>query len=336
MADEKLLIVNSKTSLINIMTISKETKIGILALISFVILYLGFNFLKGKDFFTQENKYVVIFDNVEGLTAANQVSLSGMKVGRVKQVELLYDQANKVKVTLSIRKDLQLPAGTQAILASDGLLGGKLIKIKMGRLGRETIQDGGSLVASSETGVTDLLKEKALPLIQNLDSLTKSLRYVSKSFEGTGLLVNGFVRNSDRSLSTLSNSLNGTILENRNNLAGISSNMKTLSGNLIETERSIKPLIGKFNTMADSLNALKIGQALATTQKSLEGLQKIMQGLEAGQGSMGKLIKDDSLYSNLNRSLADLDKLLIDFRVAPKRYVHLSVFGKKNTPPVIK
>ena len=88
--------------------------------------------------------------------------------------------------------------------------------------------------------------------------------------------------------------------------------------------------------MADSLNALKIGQALATTQKSLEGLQKIMQGLEAGQGSMGKLIKDDSLYSNLNRSLADLDKLLIDFRLAPKRYVHLSVFGKKNTPPVVK
>lgn len=316
-----------------LMNISKETKIGILAITSFAILYLGFNFLKGKDFFTQETKYYVVFNDVQGLTAANQVSLSGMKIGQVKDVTLMKGESNKVKVTIAIRKDLQLPEGTKAVLASDGLLGGKLIRIEMGKLSGKFIEDGGKLVSSSETGITDLLKEKALPLIQNLDSLTKSLRVVAKSFEGTGLVVNGFVKNSDRSLTSLTSSLNSTITENRTNLAGISANMKTLSGNLIETEKSLKPLIGKFNTMADSLNALKIGQAVATTQKSLEGLQRIMLGIEKGQGSMGKLLKDDSLYTNLNRSVADLDKLLIDFRLAPKRYVNISVFGGKKTPP---
>ncbi|MET3125285.1 phospholipid/cholesterol/gamma-HCH transport system substrate-binding protein [Arcicella rosea] len=317
------------------MNISKETKIGILAITTFVILYLGFNFLKGQDFFTQENKYVVIYKDVQGLTAANQVSLSGMKIGQVKAVELIKGENNQVKVVISIRKDLQLPEGTKAVLASDGLLGGKLIRIEMGKLSGKFIEDGGNLVASSETGVTDLLKEKALPLIQNLDSLTKSLRIVAKSFENTGVVVNGFVKNSDRSVGVLTSSLNATINENRNNLAGISANMKTLSGNLIETEKSLKPLIGKFNTMADSLNALKISEAVATTQKSLEGLQRIMQGIEKGQGSMGKLLKDDSLYTNLNRSVADLDKLLIDFRLAPKRYVNISVFGGKKTPPPV-
>lgn len=317
------------------MNISKETKIGILAITTFVILYLGFNFLKGQDFFTQENKYVVIYKDVQGLTAANQVSLSGMKIGQVKAVELIKGENNQVKVVISIRKDLQLPEGTKAVLASDGLLGGKLIRIEMGKLSGKFIEDGGNLVASSETGVTDLLKEKALPLIQNLDSLTKSLRIVAQSFENTGVVVNGFVKNSDRSVGVLTSSLNATINENRNNLAGISANMKTLSGNLIETEKSLKPLIGKFNTMADSLNALKISEAVATTQKSLEGLQRIMQGIEKGQGSMGKLLKDDSLYTNLNRSVADLDKLLIDFRLAPKRYVNISVFGGKKTPPPV-
>ena len=317
------------------MNISKETKIGILAITTFVILYLGFNFLKGQDFFTQENKYVVIYKDVQGLTAANQVSLSGMKIGQVKAVELIKGENNQVKVVISIRKDLQLPEGTKAVLASDGLLGGKLIRIEMGKLSGKFIEDGGNLVASSETGVTDLLKEKALPLIQNLDSLTKSLRIVAKSFENTGVVVNGFVKNSDRSVGVLTSSLNATINENRNNLAGISANMKTLSGNLIETEKSLKPLIGKFNTMADSLNALKISEAVATTQKSLEGLQRIMQGIEKGQGSMGKLLKDDSLYTNLNRSVADLDKLLIDFRLAPKRYLNISVFGGKKTPPPV-
>ncbi len=317
------------------MNISKETKIGILALTTFVILYLGFNFLKGQDFFTQENKYVVIYKDVQGLTAANQVSLSGMKIGQVKAVELIKGENNQVKVIISIRKDLQLPEGTKAVLASDGLLGGKLIRIEMGKFTGKFIDDGGNLIASSETGVTDLLKEKALPLIQNLDSLTKSLRIVAKSFENTGVVVNGFVKNSDRSVGVLTSSLNATINENRNNLAGISANMKTLSGNLIETEKSLKPLIGKFNTMADSLNALKISEAVATTQKSLEGLQRIMLGIEKGQGSMGKLLKDDSLYTNLNRSVADLDKLLIDFRLAPKRYVNISVFGGKKTPPPV-
>ena len=316
------------------MTISKETKVGLLALISFVILYLGFNFLKGKDFFSPENQYFVIYKNVEGLTAANQVSLSGMKVGQVKKVELI--AGNQVKVTLAIRKDLPLPEGTQAILSSDGLLGGKLVRLHMGQ-GAKNIAAGGSLTPMSETGISDLIKEKALPLINNLDSLTRSLRVVTKSFEATGSSVNGLIKNTDKTVSSLGGTMNSTIAENRASLAGITANMKSLTGNLIETEKSLKPLIGKFSSMADSLNALKISQAVATTQKSLEGLQRIMSGIESGQGSMGKLLKDDSLYSNINRSLADLDKLLIDFRLAPRRYVNLSIFGKKTTePPMVK
>lgn len=316
------------------MTISKETKIGLLAIISFITLYLGFNFLKGNDFFSPENQYVVVYKNVEGLTAANQVSLSGTKVGQVKKVELIAE--NQVKVTLSIRKDLLLPVGTKAILSSDGLLGGKLVRLEMGK-GNGIIPVGGLLKSTSETGISDLIKEQALPLLHNLDSLTLSLRVITKSFEATGYSVNGLIKNTDKTVSTLGSTMSSTIAENRISLAGISSNLKTLSGNLIETEKSIKPLIGKFSSMADSLNALKISQAVATTQKSLEGLQRIMVGIETGQGSMGKLLKDDSLYSNINRSLADLDKLLIDFRLAPRRYVNLSIFGKKTTePPMVK
>jgi phospholipid/cholesterol/gamma-HCH transport system substrate-binding protein len=316
------------------MTISKETKVGILALVSFVILYLGFNFLKGRDFFSAENKYTVIYDNVEGLTAANQVSVSGMKVGQVKKVELI--AGNKVQVTLSIRKDLPLPVDTKALLSSDGLLGGKLIRLEMGKSSK-MLDNEGIMIAGRETGISDLIKEKALPLLRNLDSLTFSLRIVTKSFESTGSSVNGLVKNTDRTVVTLGASLNSTIAENKINLAGITANMKSLSANLIETERSLKPLIGKFSSIADSLSALKVSQALATTQKSLEGLQRIMAGIEAGQGSAGKLLKDDSLYTNLNRSVADLDKLLIDFRLAPRRYVNVSIFGnKKADPPAVK
>ena len=316
------------------MTISKETKVGIFALVSFVILYLGFNFLKGKDFFSSQNKYTVIYDNVEGLTVANQVSVSGMKVGQVKIVELM--AGNKVKVTLVIRKDLPLPIDTKAILSSDGLLGGKLIRLEMGKANK-VLANEGRILSGRETGISDLIKEQALPLLHNLDSLTLSLRVVTKSFEATGSSVNGLVKNTDKTISTLAGTVGSTIAENRTSLAGITANMKALSGNLIETERSLKPLIGKFSSIADSLNALKISQAVATTQRSLEGLHRIMLGIESGQGSMGKLLKDDSLYSNINRSVANLDKLLIDFRLAPRRYVNVSIFGgKKADPPTVK
>ena len=268
------------------------------------------------------------------LTPANQVSLSGMKVGQVKSIELI--PGNKVKVTLVIRKDLSLPIDTKAVLSSDGLLGGKLIRLEMGKTNKY-VENEGTLLTGRETGISDLIKEKALPLLQNLDSLTLSLRIVTKSFEATGSSVNGLVKNTDKTISTLGGTLGTTITENRESLAGITSNMKALSGNLIETEKSLKPLIGKFSSIADSLNALKISQAVATTQRSLEGLHRIMLGIESGQGSVGKLLKDDSLYSNINRSLADLDKLLIDFRLAPRRYVNVSIFGnKKADPPMVK
>ncbi|WP_044173107.1 MlaD family protein [Flectobacillus major] len=316
------------------MNISKEAKVGILALVSFSALYLGFNFLKGSAFFSSENTYTVIYTDVQGLVPSSQVALSGMKVGQVKDVVLLNDAGHKVKVVLSIRKDLSIPAGTKAVLASDGLLGGKLIRLDMGQ--GAALADGGILAGASETGITDILKEKALPTLTHADSLMRTLRTVAEGFKGTSAALNALLKNSNTTVTTLGTSLNSTLADNKANLNGITANLKVLSGNLVETEKQFKPLLGKFNKMADSLNALKVNQALATTQKSLDELQKVLAGIQAGNGTIGKMLKDDSLYTNLNRTMVDLDKLLVDFRLAPKRYVHLSVFGKKATPPVVK
>ena len=316
------------------MNISKEAKVGILAIISFTALYLGFNFLKGSSFFSPEKTYYVNFNDVQGLVPSSQVALSGLKVGIVKDVILQNDAQHSIKVILSIRKDLVIPKGTKAILASDGLLGGKLIRLEMGS--GPALTDGGKLIGTLEIGLTDVLKEKALPALNHVDSLLITLKTVVAGFQSTSAALNILLKNSNSTITTLGTSMNSTIAENRSNLNGITGNLKTLSGNLVETEKQFKPLLGKFNKMADSLNALKINQALASTQKSLDDLQKVMAGIQAGQGSLGKILKDDSLYTNLNKTMVDLDKLLIDFRLAPKRYVNISVFGKKTPPPVVK
>ncbi|RXK48182.1 MlaD family protein [Aquirufa rosea] len=310
---------------------SNELKVGFLALIAFLILYFGFNFLKGNDVFSSSRIYYVEYDNVDGLLVSNQVMVNGIEVGKVKAVTLQAEKGNKILVTLRLSKDLVVPDKTQAILMDGALLGGKIIRLELA--GKGALPEESFIPGSLEVGVTSLLKERAIPVISNADSLLISFRQISKKFEHTGSYLNELIKNSNTTVTGLNSSVNGVVEDNRNNIAQISANLKTLSQSLVETEKQFKPILVKFNTVADSLQALQLGRTIHEANLALESIQKIVAGLEKGQGSAGKILKNDSLYVSLNKTLLDLDKLLIDFRLKPKRYVNISVFGKKDTPP---
>jgi phospholipid/cholesterol/gamma-HCH transport system substrate-binding protein len=300
-------------------------------LLAFLILYFGFNFLKGNDVFSTARVYYVEYDNVDGLMVSNQVMVNGIEVGKVKRVEILPEKANKILVTLRLSQDIVIPDKTVAVLSDGALLGGKIIRLRLE--GKGNLAEDSFLKGETEVGVTALLKERAIPVIANADSLLVSFRQISNKFDHTGTYLNTLLKTSNETVSNINGSVNGIVADNKANIAQISSNMKTLSTDLIETEKQLRPLLTKFNTVADSLNALKIGQTLKEVDATVISLKKIVQGLERGEGTAGKLIKNDSLYLGLNKTIVDLDKLLLDFRLQPKRYIGISVFGKKNTPP---
>ena len=310
---------------------SNELKVGFLALLAFLILYFGFNFLKGNDVFSTARIYYVEYENVDGLMVSNQVMVNGIEVGKVKKVEIQPAKANKILVTLRLSQDIVIPDKTVAVLSDGALLGGKIIRLRLE--GKGNLVEDSFLKGETEVGVTALLKERAIPVIANADSLLVSFRQISNKFDHTGTYLNTLLKTSNETVSNINGSVNGIVADNRANIAQISSNMKTLSIDLIETEKQLRPLLTKFNTVADSLNALKIGKTLKEVDATVYSLKKIVQGLERGEGTAGKLIKNDSLYLGLNKTLVDLDKLLLDFRLQPKRYIGISVFGKKNTPP---
>lgn len=310
---------------------SNELKVGFLALITFLILYFGFNFLKGNDLFTRSNLYYVEYDNVDGLQVSNPVMMNGIEVGKVKEVKLQPDKSNRILVTLRLNKDLHLKDQTSVVLADGALLGGKIILINLA--GTKELPEGSFINGTTEIGLTNLLKERAIPVISNADSLLVSFRAISKRFEKTGDYLNTLLQNSNEAVVGLNGSVNGLVTDNRENLAQISTNLKLLSNDLVETEKQLKPLMGKFNTIADSLQALKLGKTVNEINSSLASVQKIVLSLEQGKGSAGKLLKNDSLYLSLNKTLVNLDKLLLDFRLQPKRYLNISVFGKKTPPP---
>lgn len=310
---------------------SNELKVGFLALIAFLILYFGFNFLKGNDVFSAARVYYVEYENVDGLMVSNQVMVNGIEVGKVKKVEIQPAKANKILVTLRLSQDIVIPDKTVAVLSDGALLGGKIIRLRLE--GKGNLAEDSFLKGETEVGVTALLKERAIPVIANADSLLVSFRQISNKFDHTGTYLNTLLKTSNETVTNINGSVNGIVADNRANIAQISSNMKTLSTDLIETEKQLRPLLTKFNTVADSLNALKLGKTLKEVDATVLSLKKIVQGIERGEGSAGKLIKNDSLYLGLNKTLVDLDKLLLDFRLQPKRYIGISVFGKKNTPP---
>ena len=310
------------------MKFSQEAKVGLLALVAFTMFFFGFNFLKGTNIFKKNKQFTVVYDNVDGLTSSNPVLLNGLNVGRVAKIDLLSDQGNKLLVTLDMNKNVVIRQGSKAMLADGGLLGGKIIRLELNPAG--AVMDEGALVASTEQGISSLIKEKTLPVLNNVDSLTRRLNYVVAQFDQTGGLLNQTLRGANGVTGTLNSALN----ENRAGLKAALANVNTLSQSLDKTTRDFGPILNKAGTFADSLNALQLKQTLNNANKSIDNLQKLLGNIEKGQGSLGKLTTDDSLYVNVSRTAGQFEKLLGDFRENPKKYINVSfsVFGKKDKP----
>lgn len=314
------------------MKISQEIKVGLLAVVALLMLFFGFNFLKGSDFFSSNHKYTVIYDNIDGLTASNPVQINGLTVGQIRSIKILQDQGNKLLVTVEIKSGIRVTRGSRAVLADDGLLGGKLIRLGINP-GTPELENGGQLVSAKETGLSALIKEKTLPVLNNVDSLTYQLNKVVGQFDQTGVVLNQTLRSANAGVRTL----DLAIAENRVGLKATLDNVNRLSNSLVETEKQLRPILAKADTFADSLQGLQLKQTLGSVNKTVDNLQKILGAINRGQGSIGKLTTNDSLYRNVNATTASLEKLLTDFRENPKRYVHFSLFGKKDkTAPVGK
>lgn len=309
------------------MKISQEVKVGILGVVALTLFYFGFRFLKGSDFFSSENHYRVMYDNVDGLTNSNPVTLNGLSVGRVKKIEILQEKNNQLMVTVAIDKKIMVGKGTRAILADGGLLGGKVIQLQILQKDGPLELDG-MLVSAKEAGLQSLIREKTLPVLNNVDSLTKNLNLIVKSFDKTGAALNATLQNASRVTGTL----DLTVQENRLALRTTLGNVNRLSSSLIETEKQLKPILAKVDNVADSLRSLQLRQTLANANRTVDNLQKLLAGVQQGKGTLGKLTSDDKLYANVNATTASLEKLLTDLRENPKRYVHFSLFSRKEKP----
>ncbi len=296
---------------------------GLLALLTLVALFVGFNYLRGSNILSSSHTYFAKYANVDGLNVGSPVVFNGIKVGQVKSLNLLPEEGNKVKATVELDKGIVVGDSTVASL-SGSLLGTKTITLFMGK-NSKTFTGGEELKSYTVSSITDAFQAKALPLLGTVDS--------------TLLRVNGFL-SKDAKVSlqaTLLNAQGSTealknlIIQNQRNINEITTNMAHLTRALNGSTKKLDRIAGNFSQLSDSLKNAPVGPALrrmnATLGEAQTTVASLNQALNSKSGSMGQLLHDSTLYKNLAATTASSNALLVDFKANPKRYVHFSVFG---------
>lgn len=301
---------------------SKEFKVGLLAIISGSILYLGFNYLKGKDFFSDSNKYYVVYQNINGLNKSNPVIVNGFDVGRVSDIKIMQDKNNQVLVELDVGSEIILGDSTIAMLTSEGFLADKAILLKIGDISKP-LKSGDTLVSDVDKGIQALF-ERAEPLTDNLSITIGRINEILLGLEGAGEDVKTVLQSFNQTLLQV----NELMKTNNVKIGRTFNNVNTLLVNIDGKVEKIDPILENVNKSLEKINALEIEATLATLNKTMNELTNVIKSINEGDGTVTKLLKEDTLYQNLNKAMVDLDKLLIHFNEYPKHF--MSPLGMKK------
>lgn len=308
------------------MKINKEVKIGLIATVIIACFIWGFNFLRGKNILSSSDSYYAVYDNVDGLEEASPVYISGFQVGVVETVKLHKNYKEKIVVKFTIEEKIKLPKGTQAIIFPATLLAGKAIKLKLTDL-QEFYENGDTVTGILELDLVSSLSEELLPVKNKIENLVVSIDSVLAIFDSQR---RNNLKNSLDNINTITVELSELLDSEQSKLAKILSNVESISSNLKNNNEQITTILQNFANISDSIEQSDIKTTLLNANKTLAEFSEISKKINNGEGTIGMLINNNSLYINLNNLAADLDSLVIDLNENPKKYVHFSLFGKKD------
>ncbi len=301
---------------------NKEVKVGLFVTIALVMLYFGFNYLKGIDFLSSTNKYYAVYDNVDQLSVSNPVLVNGYAVGRVSFIRIVQGKENKVLVEMEIDSGIILGDSATAILNSD-FLGSKSILLDIGNK-EKPHQPGDTILAQAAKGIFDVFTETAEPVANNVQTTLRKLNTVLDNLAlNSARLDTFFVK-----LGYTRSLVNRTLLTTDEKMKELSSSFKQTSDNLTVTLHDLKPVIGNFKTFSDSLKQMELNKTIEKTQQTLTSLNSTLSKLNSGDNTVSRLMTDDSLYVNLNRLILNLDTLAVHFDANPKHF--LAPLGKNK------
>lgn len=311
---------------------TKEIKIALVAIVGIVLLFFGMQFLKGVTHFSDDNTYYVAFSDVSGLTDSSPIKENGYKVGLVRGINYDYNHRDKIIAEVEIDDHLKIPKGTVAEISSD-LLGNVQVDLILGDAANGYLKEGDTFEGRLNGGAMGKVKEM-VPQIQEmmpkLDAILSSINYI---------LADQSIISTLHHADQLSGDLTQTTKDINYLMADLKSNVPGLVGRADGVLQQAGTAIGSASQVMDNaerltsnLAALDLQSTLEQLNQTLANLKGVTEQLNSGNGTVAKLLNDREVYDKLDATLTHVDSLMIDLRQHPKRYVHFSVFGKKDKP----
>jgi len=303
--------------------LSREIKTGIIVIGGILLFILGFSYLKSSPLFENGKTVYAVYKDVGGLQVGTAITINGYVVGNVTDVKFK-DQSGNLVVTLFLKSDFSFSSKSPAELYDTGIIGGKGIQIKPVFDGSPMVKSGDTLPSSTQLGLTQLLQKQLTPLQRKVEGAVTNADTLLQNFNAV------LDAKAKRDLRETLSGLNTTVASFHKSAEVLNRILNTNEGTLEESLKNFEELTSNFAQLSDSLNNAGLGRTLASLESTIANLNSLMGRIENGEGTLGKLMKDEELYINLNSASRELDLLLQDFRLNPKRYVNVSVFGKKQ------
>ncbi len=313
------------------MKIAAETKVGLLAIVSIAILVIGYSFLKGNDVFTKEKIYYAKYSRVEGLTVSKPILVNGYQIGRVSSMKLL--PTGQILTEFKVHKQYSIPSNTIARIASTDFLGNKAIIFDLG--------DSQKIALSGDTlggGINQNILDQIEPVQKKAEAVVLVIDSILTSINNT--INPEFQKNVNRSIASIANTLNtlentsrqvdGLVGLEKSKISNILTNIELIASNFRDNGEKINAIFNNLESVSDQAAKANFTETINKANLAVADFQLLMDGINNGNGSLGKLLNDEELYTNLEDASKSLDNLIIDMKQNPSRYVHFSIFGRRN------
>ncbi|MFW6226878.1 MAG: MlaD family protein [Bacteroidota bacterium] len=308
------------------MKITKEMRIGFVAIVALGMLIWGINFLKGRNLFSDVKTYYAIYPEITGVSESTPVIINGYKIGQVKTSRLLQEQNNHILVSFDVQKDYFLPVNTVAEITGTDLLGGKALNLIFPESYNRYHQPGDTLQAVFDPGLsalTENLQDNVNDIISTTDSVLLSISETLD--EKTRQHIKNTLANIDQTTHQLKYELGP-----QGNIYKILADVKNFTASLDDNKPAIDSTLNNIAQLSGAIQPEQVDSIANSIESLLHHTKELMTEINRGEGTLGQVMKNDTLYQYLSSSIAHLDSLLIDLKENPKRYVHFSVFGKKD------
>jgi phospholipid/cholesterol/gamma-HCH transport system substrate-binding protein len=310
--------------------ISHELKIGAIAFVTILAFIWLYSFLKGREVFNPNAKYYIIYNDIGGLTETNPVEINGYKAGTVQEVSFINDKSGRLLVTISIDKDFTLPENTVAEITTFSLVAGMKIRLVFGN-GPGVYKSGDTIPGILSESIIKKMESQLAPIREKITGIIDVLDSVLTGINDImGPEFRNNIKGTMANLNSASRNMNEMISSKDAGLKPMIADMNKFSKMLAENSEKLGTTIGNLKTISDTLAAADIYATVSNLKVTLEKTANIMGKMNEGEGTAGQLFTNDSLYINLNNSVRSLDLLLKDLKENPKRYINVSVFGKKS------